>query len=147
MKPRLTLDQAVADALLRTFAKTDSKVEAAMSFLERADSHRMSITASMESFTLGGEMRDKMADSVSAIEDAAETIRERIASYGEDWLVVSDALDQLEGIDPVAAKMLRKVYLEIMSPSEAAEALGYSEGHAYRIWKRGLDEIHAITKR
>lgn len=147
MKPRLTLEQAVADALLRTFAKTDSKVEAAISFLERADSHRMSITASLDSFVVGGEVRDKMADSVSVIDDAAETIRERIASYGEDWIVVSDALDQLDGIDPVAAKVLRKVYLEIMSPAEAAEALGYSEGHTYRIWKRGLDEVHALTKR
>lgn len=145
MRAKLDRSQLIADAALRTYAKADSRLEAALTFLERADSHRTSITASMGDFVMGGEQRDKLADSIHAIECAIEAVEEQVTDLGEGYLAISGVLDSLDGIDPVAAKMLRKVYLETMTPQDAGESLGYSKAQAYRIWKRGLEEVYALS--
>jgi RNA polymerase sigma factor (TIGR02999 family) len=52
----------------------------------------------------------------------------------EDVLAVNDALEQLAGVDPMAANLVRLRFFAGLNMAEAAEALGMSVRSAHGIW-------------
>jgi RNA polymerase sigma factor (TIGR02999 family) len=80
---------------------------------------------------------------------AREELQEAVIAApepAEDVLAVSDALEQLAKIDPVAAKLVRLRFFAGLKMSEAAEVLGISLRSAHGIWAYARSWLHRTMR-
>jgi RNA polymerase sigma factor (TIGR02999 family) len=58
----------------------------------------------------------------------------RVEPPADDLLALDEALDQLAGVDPQAAALVKLRYFAGLTTEQAAEALGLPARTAYRTW-------------
>lgn len=144
MNLELTREQKVAQRQLRAFRLIKDRLDSAIDMLAKADASRMSISSSIGAISMGGEQRDKMLRALVNMDEACDRIQELSSRFASEAEKVEQLVSDVQDADPLAGRMLRMVYINGMTPSEAAEADERSRSTVYVGIKRGLDIAYSI---
>lgn len=142
----LTREQKVADRFLRGFDMIEDRLESSLVGLENAESARTSITSSIDSMSLGGGHRDKMAESLVRMDEAVESLSNMAERFIEQFKDVEELISDVQRIDAQAGKVLRLTYIDRLTAKEIGKRddMAYSKTMIYVFLKRGLDLAYKL---
>jgi RNA polymerase sigma factor (TIGR02999 family) len=112
-------------------------------------SQLMSLAARMVRLSIMDHIRERLAQKrgrdfeIVSLDYAVDVTHSENTS-SEDWLLLEQALAELESIDARAAKLVELRYFAGMTVDEAAKELQISEATATRIWR--FARAHLIQK-
>lgn len=121
-----------------------------LKLIEDADNRLLSITAQMSETRGSGTAKDAIAANIASIHEAAGKLVVVSAMYVERLDAILNAVERVNGIDPLAAKVLSKRYMEpgrMPEFAEIGEELGYSEAYMMEKHLNGLDIICDLPMR
>lgn len=139
MKMILSDEQALVSRYLRSFRTASDRLDSAFVFLEKAEAARSSISASIGTFSMGGEQRDRMLGAMLRMDSAIDDIGGLTAELSDRFKEVEGLISEVQESDPRAGRALRDVYVSGLTVKEAAEKEGCSRKTEYENLKRGLD--------
>lgn len=141
---KLTREQRVAHRFLSSFNVVGDRMKSSIGCLERAESARNSISASIEAFSISGSQSDKMLDALVRMDEAIEDIRGLSGSFASQFQEVESYVSAVQRMDAPAGKVLRMVYIDGMTAKEAAQVDECAKKTVYANLKRGLDLTFAL---
>lgn len=115
-----------------------------LKLIEDADNRLISTTAQMGETRGSGTAKDAIAVNIAAIHEAAGKLIVVSAMYAERLDAIINAVDRVNEIDPLAAKVLSKRYMEpgrMPEFAEIGEDLGYSADY---MMEKHLDGLNII---
>lgn len=147
MRLKLTREQKIAHRFLSSFNMVDDRMKSSIECLERAESARSSISASIGAMSFSGDQHDKMLNAMLRMDSAIDTIQDLADGYGEQFREVEGYVSAVQRIDPQAGKTLRKVYIDGLTAKEAAAEDECAKKTIYEYLKKGLDLTFILLSR
>lgn len=147
MRLKLSREQKIAHRFLSSFHMVADRMDSSIECLERAESARTSISASIGAMSFSGEQYDKMLNAMLRMDSAIDEIGELADGYSEQFKEVEGYVSAVQRIDPQAGKALRKVYIEGLSVKEAAADEECAKKTVYEYLKKGLDLTFILLSR
>lgn len=142
VRMNLTRNQSAAERLLLEDAKNENALNSSLLKLERAESAKESITASIETYSFSQSQNDKMMNALSSINESIECIKKSAESFGKSFVDVECVIENVEREDAKAGGILRRRYIDRASISRIANEAGVSRKHVYTLIRKGLDTVY-----
>lgn len=144
MKMILSEEQALVSRYLRSFRTASDRLDSAFVFLEKAEAARLSISASIGTFSMGGEQRDRMLGAMLRMDSAIDEIGGFASELSDRFKEVEGLISKVQESDPKAGRALRDIYVCGLTVKEAADKEGCSRKTEYESLKRGLDMAYDL---
>lgn len=144
MNLKLTKEQRIPHRLFERYGNVDKRLDANLEALDRVESRRFSITASLgESISSSGDA-DKMGNALAAVERIIAKLEEDAYRLEDSFQVAHDLICRVTDIDRDAGTVLFYVYEAGLSANETAKKVGFSKKTVYELLRRGLDAAFAL---
>ena len=137
MRLKLSREQKIAHRFLSSFHMVADRMDSSIECLERAESARTSISASIGAMSFSGEQHDKMLNAMLRMDSAIDEIGELADGYSEQFKEVEGYVSAVQRIDPQAGKALRKVYIEGLSAQGGGGRRGLRQEDGLRVPEEG----------
>lgn len=145
MRMELTREQGLAHRLLASLGMTQERMGSCLAALERAESMRSSITASIDGMELSGSSQgDRMLSALVRMDESIDEIGELSGSLAEQFREVEAFVTEAQRADEMAGRALRLVYVDGATAKEAADGMGCSPKTVYEHLRRGLDMVYGM---
>ena len=144
MQFRITKEQRIPHRLLSRYGDVDGMLDANLEALDRVESRRFSVTATIgESVSSSGDA-DKMGSALAAVESIIATLEEEAAQLEDNFQTAHWLIGEVSKRDRDAGLVLSYYYEGGLPASEIASKMGCSAKTVYALIHRGLDHAFDV---